>query len=268
MLFSWLKRRRRKKILDEPFPEEWNAIIAANVFHDRQLSDQQRTRLRQRIQIFVAEKNWEGCRSFRITDEVKVTVAAQACLLVLEHPDIYFDHVLSILVYPNSYVAKGIEITRAGVVLESGQARLGEAWWRGPVILSWSDVLAGGRLEAPGHNLVLHEFAHQLDMMNGRLANGVPPLETKEQVQRWLDVLGPEYDKLVERCRRGHRGFIDCYGATNAAEFFAVLTEVFFENPHQLTVHHPEAYDVLKDYFRLAPASWTPIDHRRKKHRH
>lgn len=268
MFFDWLRRRRRRRILAQPFPESWHEIITTNVRHSAHLTEDQLHRLRQKIQIFVAEKNWEGCRGLEITDEVKVTIAALACLLVLElKQDVYFDHVLSVLVYPNSYVASGIEIGRAGVVVEGGQARLGEAWWRGPVILSWHEVLAAGRRNSPGQNLVFHEFAHQLDMMNGRLTDGVPPLEADDEVQRWLDVLGPEYDRLVEKCRRGHHGFIDCYGATNAAEFFAVLTEVFFENPHQLTVHHPDAYAVLRDYYRQDPVTW-PADsqHRKRKY--
>lgn len=258
MLFAWLKRRRRRRILTQPFRAEWKRIVEANVLHARQLTPDQRHRLEQRIQIFVAEKNWEGCRGLEMTDEVRVTVAGLACFLALElQPEVHFDHVLSILVYPNSYVAKGVEVSRAGIVVEGGQARLGEAWWRGPVILSWHEVLAAGRRESPGQNLVFHEFAHQLDMMNGRMADGLPPVQTEDQMQRWLHVLGPEFDRLVEDCRRGHRGFIDCYGATNPAEFFAVLTESFFEDPHHLTVHHREAYGVLRDYFRQDPAKWS-----------
>jgi hypothetical protein len=257
MLLQWLRRRRRARISAEPFPAAWSRVLAENCFHYQDLSQSQQARLRTLVQIFVAEKNWEGCRGFEITDTVKVTTAAQACLLVLGLDEVYFDNVLSILMYPNSYVANNVEITRAGVMMEGGQPRLGEAWWRGPVILSWSDVLAGGRCETPGHNLVIHEFAHQLDMMNGHLVDGTPPMETKEQFQLWIDVLEPEYRKLVEDCRRGHRGLIDCYGATNVAEFFAVLTEAFFERPASLDRHHPEVYAILQRYFRLDPASWN-----------
>lgn len=256
MLFGWWKRRRRRQVLSEAFPDAWNEIIAVNVLHDRELPVTLQTRMRQLVQIFVAEKNWEGCGGLVLTDEIKVTVAALACLMVVGMEDVYFDHVLSILVYPDAYIAKGVELTRSGIVLEHGQARQGEAWWRGPVILSWSDTLAGGRRQTPGHNLVLHEFAHQLDMMNGRLIDGVPPLETTAQVQRWIDVLGPEYDRLVKNCRHGQRGCIDCYGATNPAEFFAVVTEAFFESPQQLRRHHGEVYEVLRDYYRLDPISW------------
>ena len=266
MLLKWLRRRRRKRIVAKPFPNGWNAILTANVFYDQQLSEQQRVRLRRSTQIFVAEKNWEGCGGLEITDEIKVTIAAQVCLLVLGLGDMYFDHVLSILVYPDSYVARDVAITRAGVVIEGGQARSGEAWWRGPVILSWADALAGGRHQTPGRNLVFHEFAHQLDMLNGRVVDGTPLLETEEQLQRWVKVLQPEYERLVEDCHRGNYGLIDCYGASNVAEFFAVLTEVFFERPRLLSIHHARLYEVLRDYFRLDPALWTGPKHSNRNH--
>ena len=256
MLFRWLTRRRRRRILSRPFPEEWQEILRLNVRHWQQLQPQQQARLRQLIQVFVAEKNWEGCRGLVMTDEIRVTIAAQACLLVVAQDDIYFDHVLSILVYPDAYVAPEVEITRGGVVIEGGEPRLGEAWWRGPVILSWQDVLAGGRGEIPGRNLTIHEFAHQLDMLNGRVVDGTPPLADAGQVRRWIDVMEPAWRDLTDACGRGHRGFIDCYGATNVAEFFAVLSEVFFEEPHQLLRHHEDVYSVLRDYSGLDPATW------------
>lgn len=258
MIFNWLRERRRKKILETPFPDHWNVLIRDNVMHDRQLTFEQRKKLRRMVRIFIAEKNWEGCGGLTLTDEIKVTIAAQACLLVVGmHDDLFFDHVLSILVYPTGYVAPGTHVSRDGLVLESGQPRLGEAWWRGPVILSWADAQAGGRKETPGHNLVLHEFAHQLDMMNGRITDGTPPLKTKEQYDRWLSVLGPEFESHVKKCRHGGHGFIDCYGAANPAEFFAIITETFFERPIVLQHHHHEMYSVLRDYYCLDPATWS-----------
>lgn len=257
MILNWFRHRRRAKILAAPFPESWNELIRCNVMHDQYLTREQQQRLRQMVQVFVAEKNWEGCGGLTLTDEIRVTIAAQACLLVVGMEDyLFFDHVLSILVYPTGYVAQGTHISRAGLVLEGGQPRLGEAWWRGPVILSWSDARSGGRMEAPGHNLVLHEFAHQLDMMNGRICDGTPLLKTAGQVERWVFVLEPEFNRLVDQCRRGHRGFLDCYGATNPAEFFAVITETFFERSEALRMHLPDAYNVLRDFYRLDPAEW------------
>lgn len=258
MVLSWLRTWRRRRIVAEPFPESWSAIVHENVVLQRHLTPEQRAKLNRLVQVFVAEKNWEGCGGLTLTDEMKVTIAAQACLLVVGRTeDIHFDHVLSILVYPDAYVATVSQTGRAGVVVEGGQARLGEAWFRGPVVLSWKDARAGGRRETPGQNLVLHEFTHQLDMMNGRVVDGTPTLATEQQLQRWIQVLGPEFQQLAELCRRHQRGFIDCYGATDPGEFFAVLTEAFFDRPRDVRAQRPQVYDVLRDYYQLDPAEWT-----------
>jgi Mlc titration factor MtfA (ptsG expression regulator) len=258
MFFGWLTRRRRKRLQSEPFPRAWETILRQNVVHERQLDEAQRTRLRKLIQVFVPEKNWEGCGGLELTDEIKITIAAQACLLVVGIPEaIYFDNVLSILVYPHGYVAPDVPIGRAGIVFESGQPRLGEAWYRGPVVVSWSAALAGGRMESPGNNLVLHEFAHQLDMMHGGLIDGTPTLHNRRQLKRWAQVMEPAFRELIAVCEHGHRGFIDCYGATNESEFFAVLTEAFFERPLHLRHLKPDVYELLREYYHLDPASWT-----------
>jgi MtfA peptidase len=257
MIFNWLKQRRRARILATPFPKLWDEIIRDNVRHACLLTSDQKQKLRRLVRIFVAEKKWEGCGGLTLTDEMKVTIATQACLLVVGmNEDWLFEHVLSILVYATGYVAPESH-AGTGFVIDAGQPRLGEAWWRGPVILSWADALAGGRWESPGRNLVLHEFAHQLDMMNGRICDGAPPLGTREQHERWVSVLGPIFDQLVKDCRNGRRGLIDCYGAKNPAEFFAVMTEAFFENPEVLRNHHEEAYGVLCDFYGLDPAEWN-----------
>lgn len=257
MIFHWLKQRRRARILATPFPEFWNQIIRSNMRNARFLQSDQQQKLRRLVQIFVAEKNWEGCGGLTVTDEIKVTIATHACLLVVGmDKDWLFEHVLSILVYATGYIAPESHVSGTGLVIDTGQSRLGEAWWRGPVILSWADTLAGGRWESPGRNLVLHEFAHQLDMMNGRICDGTPPLGTRAQHERWVSVLGPIFDQLVKDCRNGHRGLIDCYGAKNPAEFFAVLTETFFEQPEALRHHQEEAYRLLSDFYGLNPAEW------------
>ncbi|MCA9025675.1 MAG: zinc-dependent peptidase [Planctomycetaceae bacterium] len=253
MLFFWWKDRRRRRLLAVPFPNEWRNVLRRNVVHySRLTADQQRT-LERRVQVFVAEKNWEGCNGLTVTDEMKVTIAAQACLLVLAFKDEYFDNVLSILVYPTGYIAKDVQIGRAGVVIENQQARLGEAWYRGPVIVSWDDALAGGRQEQPGHNLVLHEFAHQLDMQDGRELDGTPPLPSKELAARWAAVMELEFQRLRHDCHSYAHPLLDCYGTTNRAEFFAVATETFFEQPAELSTQHPELYDVLRGYYQQDP---------------
>lgn len=257
MIFRWLQNRRRAGLTATPFPEEWDRIIDANVRHEKYLTSEQQYLLRRFVQIFVAEKNWEGCNGLVITDEVKVTIAAQVALLTFGRSDLWFDHVMSILVYPDAYVVKEAEHDTTGIVTESGQERLGEAVWQGPVILSWADVLAGGRGESSADNLVLHEFAHQLDMMNGRLVDGIPPLESQAELSRWKSVMQRAYEQLIDDCSARRRTVIDCYGASSDVEFFAVTTEAFFQNSRALRQHHADVYALLHDHFQLDPATWN-----------
>lgn len=252
MFFHWLRDRRRRAIVAQPFPSEWLAVLQRNVRSYGSLSADEQVKVRAYVSVFVAEKNWEGCGGLQITDEVRVTIAAQVAILVLGFEAQYFDHVLSILVYPSAYVAPGQSISEGGIVTEGESARLGEAWYRGPVIFSWTDVLAGGRHENRG-NVVYHEFAHQLDMLNGRSVDGTPPLETADQDRRWLDTTEEEYRALVNECRQGRPTLLDCYGATSPAEFFAVATETFFMQPHALKQRQPKLYAILSEVYRQEP---------------
>lgn len=257
MLLQWLKSRRRRQISAEPFPEQWDRWIRQGVAHDAWLDGPQRTRLRRLTRIFVAEKNWEGCRGLALTEEMQVIIAAQACLMVVGLPeDEHFDHVLSILVFPGSYLGKDAEPTRGGGVIEGLEARLGETIWRGPVVLSWPHAKAGGQLRFPGNNLVFHEFAHQLDMLNGRVADGTPVLTSRELVEQWPVVMEAELRRLQEDCRSHRPHLLDCYGATDRAEFFAVATEHFFERGDDMERRHPDLYALLKGYYQLDPARW------------
>lgn len=254
MFFQWFRQSRRHRILEQPFPEEWLAVLQRNVYHYSRLSAEEQAKMRDDVQILVAEKNWEGCQGFTVTDEVKVTIAAEASLLLLGFEDQYFDRVLSVLVYRDAYRAQGQNIARGGVILEGDSDRQGEAWYRGPVVLSWADALAGARHRTRGDNLVLHEFAHQLDMQNGRMVDGTPPLESAEKYRRWQEVLSSEYERLIRDCERGHPTVLDCYGTTNVGEFFAVATERFFERPGKLAARHPDLYEIFRDYYRQDPA--------------
>src|SRR5438128_723705 len=153
MIFSWLRDRRRRNLLATPFPPEWLDYLHKNVAHFRHLSPAEQARLRDGLRIFVAEKNWEGCGGLKMTDEIKVTVAAQACLLVLGLEHNYYDRVKSILVYPQGYRARARQAA-GGMVIEGDSGRLGEAHYRGPVVLAWDEVLADGRHPSAGKNLV------------------------------------------------------------------------------------------------------------------
>jgi Mlc titration factor MtfA (ptsG expression regulator) len=252
MIFSWLKRRRRRKLLAEPFPAEWLTYLHRNVAHYRFLSEVEQARLRDDLRVFIAEKRWEGCGGLRITDEIKVTIAAQACLLVLGlAPDI-FKRVPAILVYPHGYLGPRREDGLTGLVFD--EPRSGEAWYRGPVVLSWQDVLEEGREPGWGTNLVLHEFAHQLDMLNGAV-DGTPLLESPQQYREWREVMTAEYERLLKAAERGRATLLDEYGTKDEGEFFAVATECFFDQPLELRRRHPRLYDLLRDYYHQDPAA-------------
>jgi len=254
-MFAWYRRSRRRRLTQQPFPDSWSEILCKNVAHYTVLTPAEQAKLRDDARVLVAEKNWEGCRGLIVTDEIKLTIAAQACLLVLGFEEEYFDQVQSILVYPEAYVAPDQAITEGGVVLEGEEDRTGEAWYRGPIVLSWADALAGGRSESDGENVVLHEFAHQLDMQNGHELDGTPPLASRAQYERWQAVVNTEYRRLRRDCSRGRPTLLDCYGATDLAEFFAVAAECFFERPREMSRLHADLYGILRDYFRQDPAT-------------
>jgi hypothetical protein len=248
MILSWLRGLRRKKILATPFPADWLAYLEQNVPHYPFLAPAEQSKLRDDLRVFVAQKNWEGCAGLEITDEIRVTIAAQACLMALGLDDDPFARVLSILVYPTGYAVPE-ERWYEGWSIAGETARLGEAWYRGPVILSWADVRRDSRHLGQGRNLVWHEFAHQIDMLD-RSNNGTPPLADRNQRRRWHDVMTAEYERLVNDAQSGRATLLDTYGTTNEAEFFAVTTECFFDRPVELRDRHPSLYELLCQYYR------------------
>jgi Mlc titration factor MtfA (ptsG expression regulator) len=252
-MFAWLKRRRRDAIRRAAFPAEWRAIIAKNVPYVALLRAEDREELAGHVQIFLAEKRFEGCAGMQITDEVRVTIASQACVLLLHRQTDYYPNLVSILVYPTTYLAPAGQRTADGLVFDGPQARLGESSARGAVVLVWDSVLSGAADIHDGHNVVLHEFAHQLDQENGA-SDGAPVLPRRSMYVAWARVLGQEYDRLARDAHRHHRTLIDKYGATNPADFFAVVTETFFERPRRLRSMHPALYLELKQFYNQDPA--------------
>ena len=254
MLRSWLQKRHRRRILATPMPAAWLLYLHQNVGVYALLSDTQRAQLNDDVRIFLAEKKWEGCGGLTITDEIKVTIAAQACLLLLGIEHDYFSSVETILVYPSPYRSPEGQVGPGGIVHEDA-TRAGEAWYRGPVVLDWESVLAGGRNPRDGYNVVLHEFAHQLDFLDGVL-DGTPPLRDQEQYRQWQEVMTTEYARLVGAAQHGEPTVLDEYGATNPAEFFAVATECFFEKPAEMQGYHKRLYKVLREYYCQDPIVW------------
>jgi MtfA peptidase len=256
-VFGFFKRRRRQRLQAEPFPSSWQEVIERNVRHYAYLPPDDRKELLGLVQIFMAEKSFEGCGGLVLTDEIKLTIAAQACLLLLHRQTDIYPRLISILVYPTAYVAKSVEPIGGPVVLEGEQVRLGEAWKSGVVIVSWEEVEATSQGRPYGRNLVLHEFAHQLDMEDGA-ADGTPILESRRRYERWVRILEEEYDRLRRDSMLGRYSVLDDYGATNPAEFFAVATECFFEKASVLQKRHPALYDELKAFYRQDPAGLVP----------
>ena len=254
MVFAWLTEHRRRSILAEPFPPAWIDVLRRDMPLYECLTSEEQPRLRDLLRIFLSEKNWEGCGGLTLTDEIRVAIAGQACLLILNLDREIYPNVESILVYPAAFVVKQPSITADGVVDEAPRGLLGEAWSTGPVIVSWADAHDGGINPTDGRNVVYHEFAHKLDMRDGR-ADGVPRLAEDAQYETWARVMSAEYADLVKKAEHGQKSLLDSYGAVNAGEFFAVATECFFEKSVRMRETHPDLYMVLSGFYRQDPAA-------------
>ncbi len=254
-MLRWFSDRRRNKLVRAPFPSAWEEVLRRNVAHYRTLDEAERSRLRALIQVFLPEKNWEGCGGLELTDEIRVTISAEACLLLLGIPHDYYPNVLTILVYPSTVVPPELKLGYFEVALEPVEAAeplIGQAFQQGPVILIWDAALHESRHPELGHNVVYHEFAHKLDMLDGA-ADGTPPLRDRAEYRDWVTVFSREYLRLRRAAERGRKTFLDAYGATDEAEFFAVATEQFFDRPLRLKEQAPDLYRVLKEYYRQDP---------------
>jgi hypothetical protein len=254
----FLVARRRERLRAQPFPKQWREILERRVPYVRRLPDELRRQLEQHIQVFIAEKSFVGCAGFEITDEARVTIAAQACLLILNRRSEYFTGLREILVYPGTFVVERVQpVMAGGTVLQSDapQARSGESWSHGQVVLSWEDTLEGAAIDDDGRNVVIHEFAHQLDQQKGQ-ANGAPWLGRRDRYPRWSRVLSAEFARLHQQAMIGEPSLFSRYGMTSPAEFFAVVSEVFFEQPRELAAMHPALYGELRTLYRVDPAGW------------
>jgi Mlc titration factor MtfA (ptsG expression regulator) len=251
-MFDFFKNRRRDALRAQPLSDEERALLDKNIPYLVRLKPEDRRELEGLVRIFLAEKSFEGCGGLELSEEIKLTIAAQACLLLLHRETDIYPNVDAILVYPSAYRVP-TEQHDGLVVIEGEQARLGESWQRGLVVLAWDSVLSGAAQPRDGQNVVLHEFAHQLDGEDGAM-NGTPALGARARYTSWAHVLGDEFEELSQRLHAGRSSDIDAYGATNPAEFFAVLTEMFFEKPRALERRHPELYAELAEFYKQDPA--------------
>ena len=256
-MFRFLKQRRRQRLRAQPFPPAWRSIITGNLPIFRRLPPEDQAELLGHVQVFLAEKHFEGCSGLELTDEIRVTIAAQACLLLLHRATDYYPELTSILVYPSGYTSYEARHLEGNIWDEGGEPRLGQTARRlGSLVLAWDDAKRGAAHPSDGRNLVLHEFAHQLDYEEFQ-TDGAPALATRAEYLTWARVMSREFAALQSAGETGTSTVLDTYGATNPAEFFAVVTEAFFERPRALRGSHPELYAQLARFFRQDPSRYS-----------
>jgi Mlc titration factor MtfA (ptsG expression regulator) len=253
----WVPRWRLRRALARPFDPAHEAILERNVVQYRGMAAAARAELRALVQRFLLQKKFVGCDGLDVTDEMRVTIAAQACMLLMGRPRKVFATLHTVLVYPGAFLVPRRQVDAAGVVTEERQDLLGESWGDGRVVLSWDHVRRAGNEVPPAQNVVLHEFAHQLDSESGS-NNGAPWLGARERYRRWSEVLGRNFERLRADAWYGQYGVLDHYGASSPAEFFAVATESFFEQPYRLAARHPDLFDEFLGYYRVDPRAWFP----------
>jgi Mlc titration factor MtfA (ptsG expression regulator) len=257
MVFDLFKSRRRARLRTQPVPAAWRPMLERNLPVFKRLAADDQAELLGHTQVFLAEKHFEGAGGLELTDEIRVTIAAQACLLLLHRETDYYPELVSIIVYPSGYTAVEDRHIGGGIWEEGGEDRLGHTGQRlRALVLAWDSVRRGASAPTDGENLVLHEFAHQLDFENQR-SDGTPALDTRGEYLAWARVMSAEFEALRDATDSGVPTLLDSYGATDPAEFFAVITEVFFERPRALRKLHPALFDQLQRFYRQDPRIYS-----------
>jgi len=248
---------RLKRVLARDIPSAWRATLQRNIPIYGRMSGELQHQLHKLVQQFLYQKKFVGCAGLEVDDEIRVTIAGLACLLLLNRRTGVYPDLHTILVYPSAFLVPRKQIDDAGVVTEERQDLLGESWGDGRVILSWDHVQRGAGDWTDGQNVVLHEFAHQLDSESGS-NNGAPYLGSDDNYRNWSEVLSRDYANLRADAMYSQQSVMDHYGATSPAEFFAVATETFFEKPWQMSERHPDLFSELFKYYRVDPRAWLP----------
>lgn len=248
------KLNRRQRVSSQPFPAGWRQRLRQHFPLYQQLPAPLQSRLEGYIQIFLDEKTILGRGGMTVDDDVRLLIAAQACLLILNKPTDFYPNFKTILVYPDVYQTRSLE-SQHGIVSRKKQLRAGESWHRGPVVLAWRSVVEGAEISDDGANVVLHEFAHKLDEEDA-VMDGTPVLQSRQQYHDWVKAFSDEYQQLLDQLAQHRQHDIDAYGAQSPAEFFAVVTEAFFEQPQMMSARHPELYVQLRDFYQLDPERW------------
>ena len=256
--YPYWRAYQRRTVWQQPFPARWRRVLQRRVPIVQRLPVDLQLQLKKHMQVFIAEKAFIGCAGLKVTEDMRVVVAAQACLLLLNRPADYFRNVRQILMYPHAFVVNRSSTDFAGVQQDNRQALAGESWTQGQVILSWQDTLEGAAISDDGRNVVIHEFAHQLDQENGK-ATGAPLPNLGDysyDAPRWQAVMGQAFAHLQHEAQNGIQGLLNHYGAQDPAEFFAVVSEAFFEQGAALAHHYPAVYAELQAYYKVNPATW------------
>ena len=256
MVLSLFTNRKRERLRGENVPDLWARILARNFPLFNRLPADDQKELLGHINVFLNEKYFEGV-GIDIDDEIRVTIAAQACLLLMHRDTDYYPNLTMVLVYPSGYTAVESRYLGGGLWEEGPEDRIGHtAHNLRALVIAWDAALYGASNPADGVNVVFHEFAHQLDFEN-RSADGTPDLETRADYVSWSAIMSQEFDRLRQSIPYEYDGLIDVYGAQNPTEFFAVSTETFFERPRAMRERHPELYAALSNFFRQDPATYS-----------
>lgn len=256
MVFGWMKGRRRRRLLAAPFPAPWSEVLRRRVRQYQYLPAAQQDRIRTIVQVMLGEKEWAASAGFAVTDEMRVTVAGYAALMVsgLDEP-YFYDRLETVVIHPDT-MRFALNQSIANPHLPEPTALAGVAWQRGPLLVSWAAVRDERRGPSEGQNVVIHEFAHHLDGLDGAM-DGTPPLDAAAE-ERWLAVADQEREWLEEDARHGQPTLLDYDGAGSPAEFFAVASERFFELPHELRRFHADLYAALAEFYCQDPTKWMP----------
>lgn len=256
-IFLLNKQKERsvwKRSFEKDFPADWVQILEKNFHPYLFLDETEKQNLHQKIIFFLEDKNITGVAGFEVTDEMKLLIAAEACLLIVNLSAGVFPDLKNIYLVEDAFIQNDNPINPA-----TGQpfyvARLGEAWKAGPIVLSWAAVLQGLKTNHTKSNVVYHEFSHNLDQQDGKF-DGTPKLKNSRSYERWAQIMGHDFMELRQNVGHHHKSDIDSYGATNEAEFFAVCSEYFFTQPLSLEKRHPEAFQLFLDFFKIDPRRW------------
>jgi Mlc titration factor MtfA (ptsG expression regulator) len=253
LLWRAMRQRRRAAEFSQPFPQEWRALLDRSLPLYKRIPHDLRLKLEPVVRAFLADVRFVGCQGLEVTDDMRLVIATQACLLIVARDPRAYESLSSVLIYPDKFVVKEADEDEAGVVTEGESVLSGQSFDTARIVLSWLDVQESG-VEGDAYNVVLHEFAHYLDnSVDGTLTDTG---SRREAFEAWHDVLSREYDYLCAALDRGDETLIDPYGAEHPAEFFAVATETFFEQPLQMRLRHALLYSELKHFYGLDPASW------------